>query len=140
MSAEIWVSGPIIDITLHGSNPEFPTDELQGIIDTGASVICLDKRVAVRLGLTAVNRKRMEVADGTIVEATVYMAEMAIAGLGFRDWVEVHALPMTRPSQRVLLGRSFLRNYLVTYNGPEELFHYFKPQPTSFSSYDDFEG
>jgi predicted aspartyl protease len=99
-----------------------------GIVDTGASVICLDKRVALRLGLTAVNRKPMEVADGTQIMATIYMAEMQIEGLGFRDWVEVFALPMTRPSSRVLLGRSFLKNYLVTYNGPEGLFHYFDPR------------
>ena len=139
MGAEIWVSGPIIDITLHGSNPALPTEELQGIIDTGASVICLDKRVALRLGLTAVNRKRMEVADGSVVESTVYMAEMAIEGLGFKDWVEIHALPMTRPSQRVLLGRSFLKNYLVTYNGPEGLFHYHKPD-RFYGTYDEFDG
>lgn len=140
MSAELWVSGPVIDITLHGSSPDLPTEELQGIVDTGASVICLDKRIALKLGLTAVNRKKMEVADGSVVEATVYMAEMAIAGLGFKDWVEVHALPMSKPSQRVLLGRSFLRNYLVTYNGPEELFHYFKPHATTYAAYDEFDG
>ena len=140
MGGELWVSGPIIDITLHGSSVDLPTEELQGIVDTGASVICLDKRVALRLGLTAINRKKMEVADGTVVEATVYMAEMAIAGLGFKDWVEVHALPMTKPSQRVLLGRSFLKNYLVTYNGPDELFHYFKPVGATNQHYDEFDG
>lgn len=132
MGAQVWVSGPLVGITLHGSDPTTPTETLDGIIDTGASVICLDKRVATRLGLTAVNRKPMEVADGTVVEAVVYMAEMTITGLGFRDWVEVFALPMDRPSQRVLLGRSFLRNYHVTYNGPDELFHFHKPTPTTF--------
>ena len=140
MSAELWVSGPVIEITLHGSSSELPTEELEGIIDTGASVICLDKRVAVRLGLTAINRKQMEVADGTLVESTVYMAEMAIPGLGFRDWVEVHALPMTRPSQRVLIGRSFFRNYLVTYNGPEERFHYYRPSSHAYPSYEELDG
>ena len=137
---ELWVSGPIIDITLHGSTPDLPTEQLQGIIDTGASVICVDKRVALKLGLTAINRKRMEVADGSIVESTVYMAEMAIEGLGFRNWVEIHALPMMRPSARVLLGRSFLKNYLVTYNGPNETFHYYRPTAHAYSTYDDLDG
>lgn len=140
MGAELWVSGPIIEISLHGADPKILEETLDGIIDTGASVICLDKRIAIRLGLTAVNRKLMEVADGSQVEATVYMAEMAIAGLGFKDWVEVYALPMTRPSQRVLLGRSFLKNYLVTYNGPEGLFHYYKATPASQGYYEDLDG
>ena len=113
---------------------------MQGIIDTGASVICLDKRVATRLQLTAINRKKMEVADGTVVDCAVYMAEMTIAGLGFRDWVEVHALPMTYPSRRVLIGRSFLKNYLVTYNGPEDLFHFHRPSRLDYSTYEDLDG
>jgi predicted aspartyl protease len=128
VASEVWVSGPVIDITLHGNDPNLPALSLQGIVDTGASVICLDRRVAVRLGLTAINKKPMEVADGTLLEASVYMAEMVIPGLGFRDWVEVYALPMARPSMRVLLGRSFLKSYHVTYNGPEELFHYHKAE------------
>ncbi len=140
MGAELWVSGPIIDITLHGADPAIPAETLEGIVDTGASVICLDKRVAIRLGLTAVNRKPMEVADGTLVEATIYMAEMKIPGLGFSDWVEVFALPMTRPSQRVLLGRSFLKNYIVTYNGPEGLFHYHRATAASQGYYEDLDG
>ena len=95
--------------------------------------------IGVKGGKVAINMKHMEVADGTTVEASVFMAEMAIPGLGFRDWVEVFALPMTRPSSRVLLGRSFLKRYLVTYNGPEGLFHYAEPAQNfqSFQNYDE---
>jgi predicted aspartyl protease len=140
VSVELWVSGPLIDITLHGASASTPVERLEGIIDTGASVICLDKRVALRLGLTAVNRKMMEVADGSSLDATIFMAEMAIAGLGFRDWVEVYALPMTRPSNRVLLGRSFLKKYHVTYNGPDETFHYFDATNSAMRTFEDLDG
>jgi predicted aspartyl protease len=140
VSVELWVSGPVIDITLHGADPSAPTETLEGIVDTGASVICLDRRVAIRLGLKAVNRKMMEVADGSQVEATIYMAEMAIEGLGFKKWVEVFALPMTSPSRRVLLGRSFLKNYHVTYSGPDELFHYFDATHSVMRSFEDLDG
>jgi len=139
VAAEIWVSGPQLEITLHGSDPSTPTESLEGLIDTGASVICLDGRVATRLGLVAINRKPMQVADGSQVMASVYMAEMTIAGLGFKEWVEIYALPMARPSPRVLLGRSFLRNYMVTYNGREELFHFY-PFDDAPVRYEEFDG
>lgn len=67
----------------------------------------------------------MQVADGNLVDTTAYMAGMIIPGLRFEEIVEVFAVEMPRPSSRVLLGRSFLKHYIVTYNGPEELFHYF---------------
>jgi hypothetical protein len=47
---------------------------------------------------------------------------------------------MTRPSSRVLLGRSFLKRYLVTYNGPEGLFHYYDPISTSLGYVEDLDG
>lgn len=126
MSVEVWVSGPIIDILLRGNMPGAPALQLQGIVDTGASVICLDRRVALRLGLTSISKKAMEVADGSVVEAIVYMADLTVPALDFRDWVEIYALPMERPSTRVLLGRSFLKGYHVTYSGPNETLHYHK--------------
>lgn len=140
MGIELWVSGPIIDITLHGSGDTAPTETLEGIIDTGASVICMDARVASRLGLVAINRKQMQVADGSLSMASIYMAEMQIPGLGFRDWVEVYALEMARPSNRVLLGRSFLKNYVVTYVGGEDRFHFYAQDDQRPHDYEDFDG
>lgn len=83
--------------------------------------------MAVELALTAINIKTMVVADGSDVQATVYMAEMSVPELDFCDWVEVHGLPMKRATSRVLIGRSFLSRYHVTYNGPEDRFHYARP-------------
>lgn len=141
MPGELWVSGPIIEISLHGSDPAIAPQAVEGVIDTGASVICLDQRIALRLGLTAINRKNLEVADGSQVEATIYMAEMHIPGLEFRDWVEVFAVKMRRPSTRVLLGRSFLKRYIVTYNGAQELFHYYAPpSPHNYETLENLDG
>jgi hypothetical protein len=71
----------------------------------------------------------MEVADGKIVPSTVFMAEMYIPELKFHQIVEIYAIEMKEPSSRVLLGRSFLKDYIVTYNGREERFHYFHNPP-----------
>lgn len=99
---------------------------LIGIIDTGASVICIDKRIPLRLGLTPTNLKTMIVADGSEVQATVFAGELLIPELGFRDWVELHGMAMKSETNRVLIGRSFLAPYHVTYSGPEDRFHFSK--------------
>ena len=124
MPGKTWVSGPVLDLTLHGVGPGAPSFGAIGIVDTGASVICLDKRIAVQLGLSAVNKKMMQMADGTEVLATGYMAKLTVPDLGFHDLVQVFGVSMQYPSNRVLLGRSFLRGYIVNYNGPTERFEF----------------
>ena len=123
MSFGSWVTGPQIDMTVRGADGT-STQALIGIIDTGASVICTDRRIPVRLGLTAINLKTMIVADGSEVEATVFAGELTIPALDFQDWVELHGMAMKSETNRVLLGRSFMAPYHVTYAGPEERFYF----------------
>ena len=134
MPGRTWVTGPDIELTLDNPSTQAAPERLSGIIDTGASVICLDSRVTSRLGLVASNRKRMQMADGKEVMATGYRARMKIPVLEFDDWVEVFAVDMDYPSTRVLLGRSFLKSYMVTYDGPRELFEFHKAEPESYLS------
>ena len=82
----------------------------------------------------------MQMADGREVLATSYVARMTIEDLDFDEPVEVYGVPMSQPSSRVLLGRSFLRNYFVTYNGPQETFHYQRSQSSFFGDDDEFDG
>ena len=129
------MSGPTIEIGLAApaGNPE----RLSALIDTGASTICLDRRVALRLGLQSVDQTLMEVADGTRVSATVYAARLIIPELGFDDWERVAAINMQFPSDRVLLGRSFLRHFITTYHGRDGLFHYHRIRS---ALYEEWEG
>jgi predicted aspartyl protease len=121
----IWVSGPDIDIELRGSDASLPPVAATGIIDTGASAICMDHRIPKQLGLTSVDRKPMQMADGTSTDAVGYMVRLRIEGLGVDEWIKAFGIKMTYPSTRVLLGRSFLQRYHLTYLGPEQLFHYY---------------
>lgn len=139
MRGKVWVSGPVIDIQL--AEPGRTTSEpLQAIIDTGASVICVDSRVPKRLGLVSVDRKLMQMADGREVSATSYLARMVVDDLDVDGLVEVYGVPMAQPSNRVLIGRSFLRNYIITYNGLEERFYYTRSQPSLEGGYEEFDG
>jgi predicted aspartyl protease len=118
-----WVTGPDVDLALYGDDPVAP-ENLEGIIDTGASVICVDSRIARRLGLLASNRKPVQMADGRVATSRIFTARMSIPALGFDDFVQIYGIEMEYPSTRVLLGRSFLRNYIVNYDGPRERFEF----------------
>ena len=124
MSGRTWTTGPNVELTLSNGASGSQIEALDGIIDTGASVICADSRIAARLGLVASNRKSVQMADGRVVKSSVYIAKMTIRALGFDDYVEIFGIEMEYPSIRVLIGRSFLRNYIVNYDGPRERFEF----------------
>lgn len=78
----------------------------------------------------------MQMADGTWCSANGFMARLVIPGLHFDEWFKVFGVKMKNPSSRVLLGRTFLSRYHVTYNGPQELFHWFHAGPPMFEEHD----
>ena len=70
MRGRVWISGPVIDVAISAPGLHSTAEALQAVVDTGASVVCLDNRVPKRLGLSSVNRKAMQMADGSGVIAT----------------------------------------------------------------------
>jgi hypothetical protein len=126
LPARTWVTGPDVELVLSADDGIAQPEHLKGIIDTGASAICVDSRITKRLGLVASNRKPVQMADGRLETATIYTARLQIPALGFDDLVQVFAIEMKShaPVSRVLIGRSFLRNYIVNYNGPQERFEF----------------
>jgi hypothetical protein len=107
-----------------------------GVVDTGASCVCLDVSIPLQFGLTPIDRKRMQVADGTWVEAAGYMLQIRVPGLGYDQWTKVFGVKMKHPSTRVLLGRTFLAGYHVTYSGPDQWFHWYKAGPAFYEEHD----
>ena len=141
MTGKTWVTGPNVELTLYGEDETVAPEHLDGIIDTGASVICVDSRIVKRLGLIASKKKSVQMADGRLETATVYPARMAVLALGFNDYVEVYAIEMksAKPIARVLIGRSFLKDYIVNYNGPQERFE-FHETDRGFEFYEEHDG
>ena len=132
--ARFWGCGPIVGVHLAGDDSRSSV-ALNGVIDTGASVICMDKRFALQLNLTLLDRKFMQMADGSETRATVHSARLIIPELEVNERADVYAVLMDRPSNRILLGRSFLQRFFVTYEGPTETFKFYAAsQPTAFDS------
>lgn len=136
MGPEIWASGPEIEIALRDSAVAAMETHAIGVVDTGASCVCADIQLLLQLGLTPIDRKRMQVADGTWVEAAGFMAQLRVPGLRFDQWVKVFGVKMKYPSTRVLLGRTFLAGYHVTYDGPAQRFHWHRAGPPLYEEFD----
>lgn len=110
--------------------------KLTGVVDTGASCVLLDQRILLDLGLEDIDRRPITVADGTSVPALGFMAQLRVPGLQFDQWFKVFGVKMQHPSARVLLGRTFLAGYHVTYSGPDQWFHWQRASPPVFEDFD----
>ena len=95
----------------------------QGLIDTGASDVAIDYRLAQRLGLEPVDQRGVGVVGGADVQATVYMAVLRVPRLGFEQVTPIFGLRVRRPTHDVLIGRSFLQASILTLDGPNGVFH-----------------
>lgn len=137
-STELAVLGPVIDIEICGANTVGAGIMARGLIDTGASGICLDEKIATRLGLIKIDEKELRVVGGGAFMSAVYMGLIRVPLLEFSEIMPVCAVPMRNDSHEVLLGRSFLKNFIVTFNGPEGMFHFSHP-PRPPGIYDDFD-
>jgi hypothetical protein len=69
----------------------------------------------------------MRVPGGVTVQATVYAGFLAIPALHFREQTRFYAAPHDQASHEVLLGRSILRHFVMTYDGPAGEFHFYRP-------------
>ena len=61
------------------------------------------------------------------LDASIWLGQMIVPELGFDQPMRFHAVNMIEPSSSILPGRSFLRYFIVTYNGPEGMFHFERP-------------
>jgi hypothetical protein len=76
LAGRTWVTGPNVGLVLHGEEIGTNPIALTGVIDTGASVICVDSRIVRQLGLVASKRKVVHMADGRAEMATIYPVRM----------------------------------------------------------------
>lgn len=70
--------------------------------------------------------------------AAIYMGRLQVPEIGFDRIMPLYALKLKHPTHEVLLGRSFLQSYVVTFDGPNGMFHFAGPAPhTPLSAIED---
>lgn len=89
----------------------------RALIDTGASITCIDDDLAKKLGLPVLDVVQMVSASHT-TPANVYPVQIEVVGVGIS--VQVLRCMGAKLSQQgiaALIGRDFLVNGLLVYNG-----------------------
>lgn len=88
------------------------------LVDTGASESCIDCDLAVKLGLPIVDTMQISGSNGTF-QHDVYLAQINIFGLEFSQFGRFAGVKLSTGQQPhgVLLGRTFLDNVLLIYDG-----------------------
>lgn len=100
--------------------------QLDALIDTGATDVCIDIKTAELLGLRAVDRTTIGGVGGSVA-ADVFAGLLEVPALNFKRVVRMFAPVGVVLSSKVLLGRSFLANYIITFDGPNGMFHFYDP-------------
>jgi predicted aspartyl protease len=100
----------------------------RALIDTGASGVCIDYRIAHALRLREVDQCTITVV-GSSIPAAIFMADLEVPALGYHRTIPLIASKVGRINYNVLLGRSFLSDYIVTFDGPAGCFHFVEAPP-----------
>lgn len=128
----ITIEGIVIDVIIH-REPKAVSEEgvpafyeSAAMIDTGASDTCIDYRIAHALKLRQIDQRTIGTVGGPI-EVAVFLGELEIPQLGFRRLDRFFAPKIDRINYSMLIGRSVLREFIFTYDGPMNLCHFARP-------------
>lgn len=101
-----------------GVHPQLPAREWPALIDTGAIESCIDSALASALKLPIVDRKKISGAHGE-GELNFHLAQIHIPSLPYTiygQFAGVH-LAMGGQPHNALIGRTFLQNFTMIYEG-----------------------
>ena len=90
----------------------------QALIDTGASVTCIDEDIAKKLGIQPVDVAKMHSASHKDVEVGVYPIHFDIAGMNVgMDVPKAMGAQLQSQGLIMLIGRDVLQHCSLTYHG-----------------------
>ncbi len=123
-SAQLVALGPTLQVIVGHQPPDGQqqdpenTETVLGLIDTGASESCIDAQLAERLGLPIIDVRTIGGAGGPS-EHNVYLAQILIPSLDMPQYGSFTGVNLVDGGQhhQVLLGRTFLRNTIMIYDG-----------------------
>jgi hypothetical protein len=119
--------GPTLFVAV-GFNPQFvPTGvnppnpaalTVQALVDTGATESCIDNLVAAQLNLPIIDRRQISGVHGANT-VNMHMAQIFVPSLAFWIYGVFAGVDLAAGGQvhRALIGRTFLRNFTMIYEG-----------------------
>lgn len=98
--------------------PEPGMKNIEALVDTGASISCIDNILAASLNLPMIDRRPISGVHGR-GDANVYLAQVHVPTLEFTIYGEFMGVDLQAGGQwhKALIGRTFLKNFTMTYEG-----------------------
>lgn len=96
------------------------------MIDTGASDNAIDYRIAHALQLRQIDEIGLKGVGGRF-SAPVFQGVLEVPALQYKKLVRLIAPKVNHSTYSMLLGRTFLSNFIMTYDGPNNMFIFFDP-------------
>lgn len=96
---------------------EKPSQVVPALVDTGATESCIDNKLAEELGLPVIDEMDMSGVGG--MRHNVYLASVSIPDLEFLQYGRFAGVDLRDGGQehQALLGRTFLQNVILIYDG-----------------------
>lgn len=102
----------------NGGRPELAVKDVHALVDTGASTNCIDSDLAMTLDLPIVDQARVAGISGPKI-VNVHLAQVYIHELDEVIYEQLVGVDLSAGGQphSALIGRSFLRNFKMVYDG-----------------------
>ena len=96
--------------------PILPSKQFSALVDTGATISCIDSSLAVSLNLPIVDRRDLGGIHGSI-EVNMHLAQIYIPSLAFTIYGSFAGVHLIAGGQRhhALIGRTFLCRFTMKY-------------------------
>ncbi len=99
--------------------PSLPGTGIYALVDTGATESCIDSALATRLNLPIVDRKHIAGVSGPR-EVNMHLAQIFVPTLTWTIYGSFAGVDLVAGGQlhHALIGRTFLQNFTMVYEGP----------------------
>ena len=122
------INGPTLTVDI-GLDPNFKFNQMPNVRDpavrgvaalgdSGAAISCIDSTLANQIDLPVIDKRQVS-GEGGSREADVHLAQIYVPSLGITthgDFIGVNLLAGGQRHQ-ALIGRTFLRHFIMIYNG-----------------------
>ena len=129
VSPSLEIAGPSMKTRIHAvpthflnELPNMPTEDAfldeHGLVDTGASMTCIDVSIAKKLNLIPHDRILVSTPNGEAMQF-LYDVSMQFPVTGKDAFWELQVLGanLGKNSHKILIGRDFLKKGILIYNG-----------------------
>ena len=86
------------------------------MIDTGATISCVDRGVAVKIGLPLIHTRKISSATDPDASVPVYSGKVNVAQFG-TETLELLGVDIQGEGLMMLIGRDVLKSSVLIYNG-----------------------